>query len=191
MLDPQDFVRSVCRGRARIRHESLKKLTQEEADALRAFISDMEGITSANINLRVGSLLITWDEKKTNADQLLTAAQFFLSDDEAEDNKQENCIEQECRTQSRSGEYSTPASNAVRLLQNGAEHTLDLLSTVIAPDVRAGGRSRRVTQNRLMLGGYAASIAALTLRSTGAHWVIGTIFTTLLCIHLYQHRRVL
>ena len=46
-------------------------------------IAGFDGITSVKLNPRVGSLLVTWDETKTNAESLLAAAQFFLPDEPA------------------------------------------------------------------------------------------------------------
>lgn len=46
-------------------------------------IAGFDGITSVKLNPRVGSLLVTWDETKTNAESLLAATQFFLPDEPA------------------------------------------------------------------------------------------------------------
>lgn len=83
MLDPKEFVRSICHGRARIRHASLRGLSPEEVESLTTMIAGFDGITSVKLNPRVGSLLVTWDETKTNAESLLAAAQFFLPDEPA------------------------------------------------------------------------------------------------------------
>ena len=83
MLDPKEFVRSICHGRARIRHASLCGLSPEEVESLTTMIAGFDGITSVKLNPRVGSLLVTWDETKTNAESLLAAAQFFLPDEPA------------------------------------------------------------------------------------------------------------
>ena len=77
------------------------------------------------------------------------------------------------------------------LVKSGAHRALDLLAPVVAPDVKAGGRTRRVTQNRLMAAGYALSLAGLAFRGAKAHLLFGALFTVLLGVHLYQHRRVL
>ena len=219
MLDPKDFVRSLSRGRARLRHASLKGLSPEEVESLTAMIAGFDGITSVKLNPCVGSLLVTWDESKTNAETLLAAAQFFLPDEEAAAEPCEacacaqavegaECAPSECAAAEAKSEAKTPKTvrecvkslavqptklvlDAGSLAKKGADRTLDMLAPVVAPDVKAGGRSRRVTQNRLMLAGYAASIASLAFRSTAAHWVIGSFFTALLGVHLYQHRRVL
>lgn len=166
MLDPKEFVRSICHGRARIRHASLRGLSPEEVESLTTMIAGFDGITSVKLNPRVGSLLVTWDETKTNAESLLAAAQFFLPDEPA-------------------------AEEAGSLVKSGAHRALDLLAPVVAPDVKAGGRTRRVTQNRLMAAGYALSLAGLAFRGAKAHLLFGALFTVLLGVHLYQHRRVL
>lgn len=187
MNEPLSFVRSVTRGRARLRHASLAGISASDAAGLEDMISGLDGITSVTVNPRVGSLLVTWDETKTDAATLLAAARLFLAD--ADDGA-------EC-----AGECEAPAPAAAALpklardagglAQSAAARTLDLLAPVVAPDVRSGGRSRRVTQNRLMLAGYALSLAALAVRGTAVHIAFGTAFTGLLAVHLYQHRRVL
>ena len=176
MLDPKEFVRSICHGRARIRHASLRGLSPEEVESLTTMIAGFDGITSVKLNPRVGSLLVTWDETKTNAESLLAAAQFFLPDEPAAE------------------EAEHPAKlvrEAGSLVKSGAHRALDLLAPVVAPDVKAGGRTRRVTQNRLMAAGYALSLAGLAFRGAKAHLLFGALFTVLLGGHIYQHRRVL
>ena len=42
-----------------------------------------------------------------------------------------------------------------------------------------------------MLLAYLASIGILAAGGKRLHWMIGTGFTALLGVHLYQHRRVL
>lgn len=70
---------------------------------------------------------------------------------------------------------------------------LDLVAPIVVPEkkAKAGARTRRVAQNRLMGGALAGSTAALFLRSTGAHWALGCVFFGFLAVHLWQHRRVL
>ena len=66
MLDPKEFVRSICHGRARIRHASLRGLSPEEVESLTTMIAGFDGITSVKLNPRVGSLLVTWAETMRN-----------------------------------------------------------------------------------------------------------------------------
>lgn len=68
---------------------------------------------------------------------------------------------------------------------------LDCLAPFVAPDVKKGGRKRRVTQNRLMGGALGASMATLLFRSTAAHVWTGGAFLAFLAVHLWQHRKVL
>ena len=196
MLDPKEFVRSICHGRARIRHASLRGLSPEEVESLTTMIAGFDGITSVKLNPRVGSLLVTWDETKTNAESLLAAAQFFLPDEPAAEEAAE--VFEGAQDQDAQPEAAkTPccAAKLVReagsLVKSGAHRALDLLAPVVAPDVKAGGRTRRVTQNRLMAAGYALSLAGLAFRGAKAHLLFGALFTVLLGVHLYQHRRVL
>ena len=85
MTDIKTCVRSLTRGRARLRHERLSGLDAQTIETAESFLMGLEGVTSAVINPRVGSLLLTWDESVTNAETLLESAQFFmafLGDDE-------------------------------------------------------------------------------------------------------------
>lgn len=204
MLDPKEFVRSICHGRARIRHASLRGLSPEEVESLTTMIAGFDGITSVKLNPRVGSLLVTWDETKTNAESLLAAAQFFLPDEPAaeeaaevfEGAQDQDAQPEAAKTPCCAGAClaEQPAKlvrEAGSLVKSGAHRALDLLAPVVAPDVKAGGRTRRVTQNRLMAAGYALSLAGLAFRGAKAHLLFGALFTVLLGVHLYQHRRVL
>ena len=192
MIDPRTFVRSVTHGRARLRHASLKGLSTDEAKSIADMLEGFDGITSVELNPRVGSLLVTWDESKTNAQSLLDAAAFFLPEEE---------IVEDAASDVADGREEKPAANAKKacalcdascgLAKKGADKVLDLLAPVVAPDAAKGGRTRRVTQNRLMLAAYAVSIASLGMKSMAVHLALGTAFTALLAVHLYQHRRVL
>ena len=204
MLDPKEFVRSICHGRARIRHASLRGLSPEEVESLTTMIAGFDGITSVKLNPRVGSLLVTWDETKTNAESLLAAAQFFLPDEPAaeeaaevfegaqDQDAQPEAAKTPCCAGACLAEHPAQlVREAGSLVKSGAHRALDLLAPVVAPDVKAGGRTRRVTQNRLMAAGYALSLAGLAFRGAKAHLLFGVLFTVLLGVHLYQHRRVL
>lgn len=83
-----------------------------------------------------------------------------------------------------------PAADA---LKRCGQTALDLVAPIVVPEkkAKAGARTRRVAQNRLMGGALAGSTAALFLRSTGAHWALGCVFFGFLAVHLWQHRRVL
>lgn len=204
MLDPKEFVRSICHGRARIRYASLRGLSPEEVESLTTMIAGFDGITSVKLNPRVGSLLVTWDETKTNAESLLAAAQFFLPDEPAaeeaaevfegaqDQDAQPEAAKTPCCAGACLAEHPAKlVREAGSLVKSGAHRALDLLAPVVAPDVKAGGRTRRVTQNRLMAAGYALSLAGLAFRGAKAHLLFGALFTVLLGVHLYQHRRVL
>ena len=196
MLDPKEFVRSICHGRARIRHASLRGLSPEEVESLTTMIAGFDGITSVKLNPRVGSLLVTWDETKTNAESLLAAAQFFLPDEPAAEEAAE--VFEGAQDQDAQPEAAkTPCCAGACLAEHPAKLVREAGSLVksgapvVAPDVKAGGRTRRVTQNRLMAAGYALSLAGLAFRGAKAHLLFGALFTVLLGVHLYQHRRVL
>lgn len=171
MLDPRTFVRSVTHGRARIRHASLKGLSADEAKVIADMVEGFDGITSVSINPRVGSLLVTWDESQTNAEALLQAAAFFLPED--------------------ASDAQAEVSDEGAAAEDAAGRALLAVSPLIAPDQQKGGRTKRVTQNRLMLAAYGASLASLFVKSTPLHVGLGVLYTLFLGVHLYQHRRVL
>lgn len=210
----QYAVRSLTRGRARIRHERLRGLDNETCTNIESFLLGLEGVTGCALNPRVGSLLVTWDETKTNADALLESAEVFLAflgndaetesaqpqpeEARAESSGQQltdtlcEAKETFCKSLAPTVEKLTPAAKTVEKTIAAVGGTaLDMLAPFVAPDQTRSGRKRRVTQNRLMLAAYLASIGILAFGSKRLHWVIGTGFTALLGVHLYQHRRVL
>lgn len=97
------------------------------------------------------------------------------------------CLKASVETLAKSFE---PAAEA---LKRCGQTALDLVAPIVVPEkkAKAGARTRRVAQNRLMGGALAGSTAALFLRSTGAHWALGCVFFGFLAVHLWQHRRVL
>lgn len=210
----QYAVRSLTRGRARIRHERLRGLDNETCANIESFLLGLEGVTGCILNPRVGSLLVTWDETKTNAEALLKSAEVFLAflgdepetqstepqpesaqaDDVAQQLTNTLCEAKEtlCKSLAPTVEKLTPAAKSVeKTIAAAGGAALDVLAPFVAPDQTRSGRKRRVTQNRLMLAAYLASIGILAFGSKRLHWVIGTGFTALLGVHLYQHRRVL
>lgn len=208
-----ESVRSLTPGRARLRHEALRGLAADEVESLVETVRSMDGITGVTINPRVGSLLVTWDTERVDAQTLLEAAEWFLASREAfasTEPAEASSAAPSAPADGASTEASCDAAcesscGCVSALKAGAEmldrvehmiepaggRILDGLSPFLAPDVKKGGRARRVTQNRLMLAGFAGSLAALAVRGTAAHVVLGGIFTALLTVHLWQHRRVL
>lgn len=203
-------VRSLTRGRARLRHPILQGISAEDARAFEETVSAMPGVTGAKVNPRIGSLLVTWNEEETSAEALLAAAAFFLPDLPTEEEAAEDLArsrarqkrEASCRSAASAGESASGcalcavAKKAGGLAERAADAALDAASYVAAPDARrrfAGHdkRIRRTAQNRLMLAGYALSLASLAIKSTRAHLILGAAFTALLAVHLYQHRRVL
>lgn len=163
-------------------------------------VEGFDGITSVTINPRVGSLLVTWDESQTNAEALLQAAAFFLPED-ASDAQTE--VADEVAASPAEGEAQAPqkkclkemarktAGSALAAAEDAAGRALLAVSPLIAPDQQKGGRTKRVTQNRLMLAAYGASLASLFVKSTPLHVGLGVLYTLFLGVHLYQHRRVL
>ena len=206
-----ESVRSLTPGRARLRHEALRGLAAAEVESLVETVRSMDGITGVTINPRVGSLLVTWDTEKVDAQTLLEAAEWFLASREAfasTEAAEASSAASSALADGASTEASCKAScgcgcasalkaggelleRVERVIEPAGGRILDGLSPFLAPDVKKGGRARRVTQNRLMLAGFAGSLAALAVRGTAAHVVLGGVFTALLTVHLWQHRRVL
>lgn len=195
-----ESVRSLTPGRARLRHEALRGLAADEVESLVETVRSMDGITGVTINPRVGSLLVTWDTERVDAQTLLEAAEWFLASREAFASTEP--AEASSAAPSAPADGSCGCASALkagaelferveRVIEPAGGRILDGLSPFLAPDVKKGGRARRVTQNRLMLAGFAGSLAALAVRGTAAHVVLGGIFTALLTVHLWQHRRVL
>lgn len=204
MLDPRTFVRSVTHGRARIRHASLKGISADEAKVIADMIEGFDGITSVVVNPRVGSLLVTWDESKTNAEALLEAAAFFLPEEDAAQAEISEAPDDQPAPEG-AGDASPAAKKSCSLrttakkaagtalsaAEDAAGRALLAVSPLIAPDQQKGGRTKRVTQNRLMLAAYGASLASLFVKNTALHVGLGVFYTLFLGVHLYQHRRVL
>lgn len=189
-----ESVRSLTPGRARLRHEALRGLAADEAESLVETVRSMDGITDVTINPRVGSLLVTWDTEKTDARTLLEAAEWFLASREALASTEASCdaaYESSCGCVSALKAGAEMLDRVEHMIEPAGGRILDGLSPFLAPDVKKGGFARRVTQNRLMLAGFAGSLAALAVRGAAAHVVLGSVFTALLAVHLWQHRRVL
>lgn len=201
-------VRSLTRGRARLRHPILQGISADDARAFEETVSSMPGVTGAKVNPRIGSLLVTWNEEETSAEALLAAAAFFLPDLPTEEEAAGALARSRARQKREAGSCSAAgksasactlcnaAKKAGSLAERAADAVLDAASLVAAPDARrrfAGHdkRIRRTAQNRVMLAGYALSLASLAFKSTRAHLILGAAFTALLAVHLYQHRRVL
>ncbi len=203
MLDPRTFVRSITRGRARIRHAALRGISPSDVEGLSSMIRSMEGVTSVEINPRVGSALVTWDESKTNAEALLAAAAFFLPGDEADEaaepadaSASDAVPAAPAASEPASGcacrkAVKSAAAGALSVAQDAAESALRRVAPLVAPKGVSNGRMLRVTQNRLMLSACAISVATLFVKSPAAHAALGLLFTGFLAVHLYQHRTVL
>lgn len=189
-----ESVRSLTPGRARLRHEALRGLATDEVESLVETVRSMDGITDVTINPRVGSLLVTWDTEKIDAQTLLEAAEWFLASRETLASTEASCdaaCESSCGCVSALKAGAEMLDRVEHMIEPAGGRILDGLSPFLAPDVKKGGRARRVTQNRLMLAGFAGSLAALAVRGAAAHVVLGSVFTALLTVHLWQHRRVL
>lgn len=182
MTDLTKCIRSLTRGRARIRHEALKGLSDDTLAFLTQSILSVDGILEAEVNPRVGSLLVRWDPEKLSDEDLLSSAEYLLGMLEAQGGEEpaKSCGNGVCGAK----KAFASAGNAV----------LDVLAPVLAPTHAREklARTRRVTQNRLMLGTLAGSLAVLALKGgKSLHVGVGAAFLALLAVHLYQHRKVL
>ena len=55
----EECIRSIAPGRIRVRHDALKDA--ELAERVRGFLETKEGVRSASVNPRTGSLLLEYD----------------------------------------------------------------------------------------------------------------------------------
>lgn len=189
----EQSIRSLTPGRARLRHPMLKTLKGEALATFTSTLLAWPGILSAEVNPRVGSLLLTWDKDALTAEELMAAASLFFP--EVPDETPVQAPVKPVATlkeaaDAGAGMISGALKKAEGLLKEPSGKVLDALAPYVAPDQRRAARRRRVTQNRLMLGALTGSISAIALRSS-AHAALGWVFTALLALHLYQHRRVL
>lgn len=214
-------VRSFVPGRLRLRHPALTALSDDLAEGLVAWLKTKPGMTEVTLNPRVGSLLLCWDESEADwtfeelAEEAAGLFALLAPAPEAADEAKTECgcageAREGCEAvEAASSEEKTKACEAgvcVKTAVDGIAKTLepaadalkrcgqtalDLVAPIVVPEKKAGGRTRRVAQNRLMGGALAGSTAALFLRSTGAHWALGCVFFGFLAVHLWQHRRVL
>lgn len=74
------YVRSYVPGRIRLRHPALK--SPEAVKALQEFLGKMAGVTSLEVNPRVGSLLLYWDPEKLDIESLKAMAVMMLPKEE-------------------------------------------------------------------------------------------------------------
>lgn len=214
-------VRSFVPGRLRLRHPALTALSDDLAEGLVSWLKTKPGMTAVTFNPRVGSLLLCWDESQADwtfeelAEEAAGLFALLAPAPEVPDEAKTECgcageaLEGCEAVEAASSEEKTKACEAgvcvktavdgiAKTLEPAAEAlkrcgqtALDLVAPVVVPEKKAGGRTRRVAQNRLMGGALAGSTAAIFLRAWGAHWVLGSVFFGFLAVHLWQHRRVL
>ena len=217
-------VRSFVPGRLRLRHPALTDLSDDWAEGLVSWLRTKPGMRKVELNRRVGSLLLLWDESEADwtfeelAREAAGLFALFAPAGEAETQEDaEECVcgasakapssEAEGKSREAAAEGAKPCARvkasveavaqtlepAGEMLERCGQKVLDLVAPFVVPEkkAKAGGRTRRVAQNRLMGGALAGSTAALFLRSTGAHWALGCVFFGFLAVHLWQHSRVL
>lgn len=201
------YVTSLVNGRARLRHPMLVGLDAGSIEALRSLALATEGVLEVAVNPRVGSLLVVWDPEAVTADELkgllemgLAMAGFDAGEpqDEAGQPAPETAAAGAAHPAAAACDCSAKAQDLGRAVQKSVIEpagdalgtVLDQVAKVVAPREKNLRRARRVTQNRLMLGFGAASIASLAFR-TGTHAALGWVFLSFVLAHLYQHRTVL
>ena len=202
MADIRDCVRSLLPGRARLRHPMLYRLDAESCKEVCGMLEAIPGVTGATVNPRVGSLLITWNEDETTAEDLLAtvegyAAFFFGSVEEecAEPEEGEalpakSCKAKACGCAARAADLAACAAGKV---EEAGVAAFGSAARVLMPATakRSPRRAARMLQNRTMLGALALSVGALGVKQAGLHLWAGAAFMALLVLHLQQHRRVL
>lgn len=192
--DLLQYVRSYVKGRIRIRHPQLKGLTADEIESLVAAATLVEGVKSLEVNPRVGSLLLYWDDSVVSLETLLQMAQWWLPTampaDASTDESATATPTCACTT-SLTKKARSLCVDGVAYATRASQCVTQRLTRWIAFDVTKGNRAKRVTQNRVMLATYVAMLAALAFRATKVHVALGIVYTGMLGVHLYQHRKVL
>ena len=197
MADIRDCVRSLLPGRARLRHPMLYRLDAESCKEVCGMLEAIPGVTGATVNPRVGSLLITWNEDETTAEDLLAtvegyAAFFFGSGEEecAGAEEAEASSAKPCGCVARAADLAACAAGKV---EEAGVAAFGSAARVLMPATakRSPKRAARMLQNLTMLGALALSVGALGVRQAGLHLWAGAAFMALLVLHLQQHRRVL
>lgn len=79
MADINDCVRSLLPGRARLRHPMMYKMAAETVSQVTGMIMAMPGVTKAEVNPRVGSLLIEWNEEETTGETILGTIEMYAA----------------------------------------------------------------------------------------------------------------
>ncbi len=79
MADINDCVRSLLPGRARLRHPMMYKMAEETISQVTGMIMAMPGVTKAEVNPRVGSLLIEWNEEETTGETILGTIEMYAA----------------------------------------------------------------------------------------------------------------
>ncbi len=193
MLNIRDCVRSLLPGRVRLRHPMLKGVDADTITALSDMLMGISGVKTVEVNARVGSILLTWDEEVISAQTLLETvegyAEFFSSmiADTGEASAEEvSTKEGECSALVLANNLCSKVETAgTAFFGEAAQRVMPTLSQ------RNPKRAARVLQNRTMLCALALSLLALGTKSVKMHLWAGVAFAALLGLHLEQHRRVL
>ncbi len=164
MIDPRHII-SFIEGRLRLRHPALRNATVVEL--VTAALGRKEGVLSAVVNPRVGSLLLFYDPKKISRDKLMKMTEesmTFLSE-----------------TQHAQGGQGSREKK----IEEGGNTFGQALSLCFF--------SHRVTRmtNRIMLGTFLLSLAGAVLGRFSLHVLAGGLFTVAGVQHLLAHKNAL
>lgn len=179
------WIRSYIDGRIRIRNPLLKKLDVTTVTTFKEKALCIKGIQTLEINPKVGSLLLLWDKHQLTRQEIENYLVLWFSTIQTQ-----TSIPSRTVTNISSKKMDTNCQDARNTIQKIYEKSMDCIAPIMAPNSGSLRRSRRVAQNRLMLGLATASIASIAL-NTRWHATLGYAFSAFLVIHLYQHRRVL
>lgn len=181
MIELKKYVRSYVPGRLRLRHPELKRIDKETQELIIETVKSAAGMIDCVINPKVGSLLLTWDPKALTEKDFLQYLSFWSAFIPS--------FEEETKSDSFVGKTALK-SKAIQVAKDATHAGLDFLVPFLAPDQKKSARSRRVTQNRLMLAAGTASVVMLAL-GRSKHAFFGWTFAALALVHLYQHRTVI
>ena len=160
-----DHIVSYVDGRIRLRHPALKDASL--ATMVTSVVTGVDGINSAEVNPRLGSLLIYYDPQKLDRSQLLTLAEqglAFLPD----------VPEKEKRG------HSVPPSRPAQEKCFG--------QTLYA---RLTSREINRMADRFMLGSLLFSLTGAALGRSSLHVIAGGLFTVAGIQHIIAHRKAL
>ena len=155
----EQYITSFIEGRVRLRHPALKNIG--DSKNIQDFLSNMEGIDSAEINTQTGSLLLCYDINVYSSLDLLEMAQKMLPEEllQVEKGKLEHI-----------SKIAYDANLKKRLVKMSNLNNLN---------------------NYAMVVSIGVSVISLAFRVSRVHSIAGAAFILLSTCHMYKHRRSL